>query len=294
MSPEKFNVTTEIVERLISEQFPHWSNEVVKPVDKGGWDNGTFHLGDDKLIRLPSAEYYVAQVAKEQTWLPKLAPQLPLPIPTPLAQGSANSEYPWPWSIYNWIDGAPANEQNITDMDQFADDLAGFMKVLQQASTDDAPPAGQHNFFRGGDFSIYEKQSRHSIEALEDRIDGEAMTQIIDDAVASSFDDTPVWVHGDIAPGNLLVKDGQLSAVLDFGCCAIGDPACDLVITWTFFTGSARDAFRNAFDSDQATWQRARGWACWKAMLVLQNPDATNAPEAVNSMRVVEDVIAER
>lgn len=217
-------------------------------------------------VRLPSCPDYAEQVEKEQYWLPKLAPYLPLPIATPIAMGKSDVNYPLPWSIYKWLEGEAATTGQISDLYQFARDLAKFLATLQQCDTTEGPVAGTHNFYRGGDLAVYDSETRAAINTLEDRGDVQAITTLWDEALASAWKRPPVWVHGDIATGNLLVKDGILSAVIDFGQLGIGDPACDLVIAWTFFTEKSREVFRASLPFDQATWTRACGWALWKAL----------------------------
>jgi aminoglycoside phosphotransferase (APT) family kinase protein len=143
-------VDAELAVRLVASQFPQWADLPVRPVAAGGSDNRTFHLGDNMLVRMPSALRYAAQVAKEQAWLPRLAPALPPPIPQPLAMGAPGEGYPWPWSVYRWIDGEPASVGRIADLSRFAADLAGFLAALQRIDPTDGPVAGTHSFYRGG------------------------------------------------------------------------------------------------------------------------------------------------
>ena len=187
-------------------------------------------------MRLPSADAYVAQVDKEHRWLPILAPHLPLAIPEPVAMGTPGDGFPRPWSIYRWIKGEPASVGRIGDETVFATNLAAFLAALYAIDASDGPASGKHNFFRGGPLDTFDAQSRKSIELLADEIDRDAATDVWEAALAGRWDRPPVWVHGDITASNLLVADGSLRAVIDFGCAAVGDPACDLVMAWTFFT----------------------------------------------------------
>jgi aminoglycoside phosphotransferase (APT) family kinase protein len=265
----KTDITPAIAARLVASQFPRWADLRVVPVALDGWDNTTFRLGDDLSVRLPSADAYVAQIEKEHRWLPILAPHLPLRIPEPVAMGRPDSSFPRPWSIYRWIDGEPASVDRIADLTEFAVDLAGFLAALYAIDASDGPPPGAHNFFRGGPVDTYDAQTRESIQLLADEIDPEAATEVWEAALASTWDGTPVWVHGDVAASNLLVTEGRLRAVIDFGCAAVGDPACDLVMAWTFFAGESSEMFRSRLPLDGATWARGRGWALWKALITL-------------------------
>jgi aminoglycoside phosphotransferase (APT) family kinase protein len=234
-------IDTSLVRRLVAAQFPRWANLVVSPVDIQGNDNRTFRLGDSMSVRLPSAGRYAAGVEKEQTWLPRLAGQLPLQIPAPLALGMPTEEYPWHWSVYRWLDGEVAQTARIADPGEFATSLAGFLAALQRIDTAGGPPAGAHCFHRGGSLAIFNAQSREAIAALGDGIEGSAATEVWEAALAATWRGPPVWFHGDVSVGNLLVKEGQLSAVVDFGTSGVGDPACDLTIAWTLFEGTSRE-----------------------------------------------------
>lgn len=289
----KPNINTALVETLIADQFPQWSGLRVREVLPNGWDNRTFRLGDEMSIRLPSAERYVAQVEKEQRWLPVLARQLPLAIPTPLETGEPSDDYPWRWSVYSWIEGETAVADRIKDMPEFARDLSGFLSALHGIDTTGAPSAGQHNFYRGGALSVYDGETRRAIEISKQNsdLDTEAFTDIWDIALSSTWQDLPVWIHGDVSSGNLLVRDGELSAVIDFGGLAVGDPACDLSIAWTMFDDASRRAYRERLDLDDATWARARGWTLWKALIIISGISDSNAAEAKTSLRTVERIL---
>ncbi len=289
----KFPVDTALVERLVAAQFPHWAGLPVRPVAEDGWDNWTFRLGDTMKVRLPSAEGYAAQADKEARWLPRLAPQLPVPVPVPLGVGRPAEGFPWTWSVYEWIAGAPATRAGVTDLTRFARDVAGVLAALQRIDAAGGPPPGPHNFFRGAPpMRIYEDEARRGVEALAGAIDTAAAHRLLDAARAAQWNEAPVWVHGDIAVGNLLVRHGRLSAVIDFGCMAVGDPACDLVLAWLFLEGESREAFRTAVAADAGTWVRARAWALWKAAIVLASGGVANPAEAP-PLAVIRSVLAE-
>jgi aminoglycoside phosphotransferase (APT) family kinase protein len=287
-------IDTALVVRLVGGQFPQWANLPVTPVDPGGWDNRTFHLGAEMIVRLPSTAPYAAQVDKEQLWLPRLAPLLPCPIPVPVGIGEPAEGYPWRWSVYRWINGETAAVERIADLRQFAVALAGFLSALQRIDPTDGPPAGTHNFHRGGPLTTYDAETRRAIEALRGRIDADVATAIWETALGAPWRDPPVWLHGDVAAGNLLTHQGQLSGVIDFGCCGVGDPACDLAIAWTLFDGENREAFRAALPLDAAAWARGRGWALWKALIVLAAAPGANHREIETSRRAIDELLADR
>jgi aminoglycoside phosphotransferase (APT) family kinase protein len=262
---DKSDITVELVEGLIAAQFPQWSNLPVKPVEVDGWDNATFRLGSSMSVRLPSADSYAAQVAKEQKWLPVLAPQLPLPIPVPFGQGSPSSLFPRPWSVYGWIDAEVLTIDRVSDTKALASDLAGFLAALY-ACEPAGPSPGAHSFSRGGPVGTWDDQVRANLGAVADVIDTAAAGEVWQAALAARHDAASVWVHGDVTGTNLLVRDGRLAAVLDFGCCAFGDPACDLAIAWTFLADDARKLFKESVPVEASAWARGRGWALWKAL----------------------------
>lgn len=281
-----------LVRRLVPSQFPQWRDLAVTPVEVDGWDNRTFRLGEDMSVRLPSGKGYAPQVDKEQRWLPVLAPYLPLPIPVPLAKGTPAEGYPYDWSVYRWIDGETASAERIADLRTFATTLGDFLTALQQIDPTGGPAAGAHSFFRGAALTTYDAETRRAIAALGGRIASERATAVWDAAVAARWHGAPVWFHGDVAAGNLLVDEGRLAAVIDFGCSGVGDPACDLTIAWTLFSGESREAFRTALSVDAATWARGRGWALWKALIGLAAEIDTN-PAAASTRRVIDHVISD-
>jgi aminoglycoside phosphotransferase (APT) family kinase protein len=143
--PQRITVDVDDVRRLVSGQFPQFADLPVEPVADGSWDNWTFRLGPERLVRLPSAAEYALAVDKEHRWLPILAAGLPLPIPTPLAKGEPDAGYPHPWSVYRWLDGEPASREGVADPVRFALDLAGFLAALQGIDAAGGPRPGIHN-----------------------------------------------------------------------------------------------------------------------------------------------------
>jgi aminoglycoside phosphotransferase (APT) family kinase protein len=281
-----------LARRLVDSQFPQWAGLPIVPVEVGGWDNRTFRLGDDLTVRLPSGDWYALAVDKEQRWLPVVAPSLPLPVPTPVARGLPDLGYPFPWSVYRWLNGRPASLSAIRDLTAFATALAEFLVALQGVDPTGGPEPGRHNFFRGGPLTTYADETLRAIDALGDAVPGEVALRTWDEAVAATWYGDPVWFHGDVAVGNLLVRDGALAAVIDFGTSGVGDPACDMVIAWTLLSGPSRDAFRRTLGVDAGTWARGRGWALWKALITLAA--AGTGPEAAVPRKVIAQVLADR
>jgi aminoglycoside phosphotransferase (APT) family kinase protein len=289
----KADITADLVSRLIADQFPQWAGLPVRPVEADGVDNTTFRLGQTMSVRLPSAGVYVEQVDKEHRWLPVLAGQLPLPIPEPLARGVPGNGFPRPWSVYRWIDGDPATAEGIADMPGFAADLADFLVALYQIDPAGGPGPGTHNFFRGGPVAVYDGETQDALAALQGQIDTALAAEVWRAALRASWQGPPVWFHGDAQPGNLLLRDGRLSAVIDFGTSGVGDPACDTTIAWTFLSGESSRIFRQRLPFDEATWARGRGWAIWKAMIVLVEALKDDPEDAVYTKGVIEAILAD-
>src|SRR4051794_24517483 len=217
MPIDRSDIDASLARRLVESQFPHWAGLPVRPVALDGWDNRTFRLGDELSVRLPTGDWYAKQVAKEQRWLPALAPQLPLPIPAPVARGEPAPGYPYPWSVYRWLDGEPAATAAVADRERLAGDVAAFLRALARCDASGGPEPGEHNFFRGGPLAHYEREALDAVEALGERIPREAVLRVWEDAMRTAWEHDPVWFHGDVAAGNLLVRDGRLAAVIDFG-----------------------------------------------------------------------------
>ncbi|WP_230305160.1 GNAT family N-acetyltransferase, partial [Legionella pneumophila] len=214
---------------------------------------------------------------------------LPIPIPAPLAMGKPSTLYPWKWSINHWLPGETAAVTPINDLPEFAHDLALFLKALQSINSIGGPLAGPQSFYRGGDLAVYDSETHKAIENLKDNIDFHSATQVWEKALSTSWQNPPVWVHGDVSVGNLLLSQGKLSAVIDFGQLAIGDPACDLAIAWTLFEGKSRSIFLETLELDSKTWERGRAWALWKSMMYLVNQQTEMNFEAKRALRTIHE-----
>lgn len=293
--PQRITVGVEQVRRLVQKQFPQWAKLAVEAVAEGGWDNWTFHLGADKLVRLPSAPEYAQAVEKEQRWLPVIARSVPLPIPVPLAQGEPSADYPHSWSVYQWIDGVTATADRIADPVQFAVELAQFLVALQGIDAAGGPQPGIHNWFRGGSLRTYDRDTRQVFEELGSHFDVELARDIWASALGARWDGVDRWFHGDLAQGNCLLRQGRLAAVIDFGTCGVGDPACDLAIAWTLLTSDGRRAFRDQLSVDAGSWARGRGWALWKTLATYSHThdDPEAKMESLDAKRVLGEILSE-
>ncbi|MCP5505401.1 MAG: aminoglycoside phosphotransferase family protein [Chlamydiales bacterium] len=270
-------IDTKLVQNLIATQFPQWNALPITPVQNGGWDNRTFHLGTEMVIRMPSDKSYAMQVEKEQLWLPLLAPHLPLSIPSPIAMGAPSNAYPYHWSIYRWIEGRTIEDESPSAKLSYAKELANFLSAFHKIKTEGGPPPGYHSFHRGGNLSHYTPDIEKALSLLEGKMNTAKAKSFWSQAASTKWTHPPVWVHGDLSPTNLLANHETLTAVIDFGQLTIGDPACDLSIAWTYFDPQSSKVFRSSLVLDEATWLRGKAWALWKALILasglIKGPD---------------------
>jgi aminoglycoside phosphotransferase (APT) family kinase protein len=289
MHADEVDTDASLVRRLLKGQFPQWADLPIQRIESAGTDNAIYRLGDDMAVRLPRIHWAIEQVDKEHRWLPRIAPLLPLAIPDPLAKGAPGEGYPWDWSIQRWLEGENATVEAPADLRQAATGLAKFIIALQRIDPTGGPPAG-----RGVPLVLRDAAMRAAIAEVRGLLDADAVTAAWEAALeAPEWDRPPVWVHGDLLPGNLLVERGRLSAVIDFGGLGVGDPACDLMIAWSLFSGESREVFRAALGVDNATWVRGRGHALSQAIIFIPYYLDTNPAGVRIARRVVDEVLAE-
>ena len=268
MPAAEVDVDEALVTALLADQHPDLAGLAVR-FEANGWDNAMFRLGDEFCVRLPRRTVAADLMLHEQRWLPDLAPRLPLPIPVPVRVGAAALGFPWSWSVCPWFAGASAAATVWVDATAAAVGLGEFIRALHA----DASPAAPRNDFRGGALLDRNVITVERIAALSAEIDGPAIRHAWDDAVAAPrWNGSPRWLHGDLHPANIVVADGVIAAVIDWGDLTAGDPATDLAVAWMLFDRAERVVFRaNAGDIDDDTWDRARGWAVSLALAYLVN-----------------------
>jgi aminoglycoside phosphotransferase (APT) family kinase protein len=260
MHKDELALDDALVRRALAEQFPAWADRPLRRVEPSGTDNAIFRLGDELLLRFARRNGPTQPGGKEFEWLPRLAPLLPLEVPVPLAQGHPTDEYPWYWDVYSWVAGETVPVAEI-DAEQAARDLAGFVRALQQVDPADAPPG------RGIPLAERDAELRYWLERYEG--DPAVAAEWERALAAPPWDGPPVWHHGDVDVRNWLVRDGRIRGVIDWSAMGVGDPACDVMVAWKLHSHAARDAFRAALPTDDATWERARGWALSQAVAIL-------------------------
>lgn len=289
--------SAEQVRRLLAAQFPQWANLPVRRVASSGTDNAIYRLGDDLVARLPRIDWAVGQVAREQRWLPHLAPHLPLAIPEPLALGAPGEGYPWPWSVYRWLEGDILTADCAPGPDtaqQLARQLAEFIRALQAIDATGGPLPGGENSARGLPLADLDDEIRVAIGQLANDYDTAQLMAVWEASLAVPvWAGTGVWIHGDLQDSNLLLANGRLCAVIDFGCLGVGDPAADVMAAWKLFSGAAREAFRAALAIDEATWLRGRGWALATGVMAVPYYRHTNPVLAAGGRRAIDNALAD-
>jgi aminoglycoside phosphotransferase (APT) family kinase protein len=295
MHADEVNIESFLVGRLLATQFPQWAGLPIEPVPSAGTNNAIYRLGDELAVRLPRIASAIGQLDKEHLWLPRLAPRLPLALPVPLAMGRPGEGYPWPWSVSRWHIGESADQQPLIDQGQMARDLAQFIAALQRIDPAGWPLCSPPISSRGVPLSTRDAPTRTAIAELSGMIDTGAATAAWEASLqAPAWHGPPVWTHGDLLPGNLLIHRGRISAVIDFGVLGVGDPACDLIAAWSLLSQEARPVFRAALSVDDATWARGQGWALSIGLIALPYYQHTNPVFAAIARQMISEVLADR
>lgn len=264
MHADEVLTTPEQVARLVASQHPQWADLPVAPVAEHGTDHLLYRLGADLVVRMPRATWAADQAESDACWLPRIRGRVPVDVPVPVALGDPGEGYPLRWSVAPWLPGAPPDGDNI-DAVALAEQLADFVVALHAVDTTDGPRATDGR--RGSPVRTWDDSVREAIELAGDRIDGRAALRAWEHCLeAPDHAGPPVWIHGDLLAGNLLVHERRLSAVIDFGALGVGDPAPDLQPYWATVPHGAREVFRERVGYDEATWRRGRGWALGPAL----------------------------
>lgn len=269
------------VRRLLTSQFPQWSSRPLERVPDSGTDSAIYRLGKDLGIRMPRIHWAVQQIDKEFKWLGRLARDLPTALPVPIAKGEPGSDYPYPWLIYPWIQGMSLDHAEVRDWRLLVSQIADFILELERIP----PEGGPKPRMRGGSLAKCDESARLGIRYAERMIDMAQALRVWQTAVeAPAWNHDPVWIHGDLLPGNILVRDEQLAGVIDWSGASVGDPACDAMLAWAL-PQAVRKQFRDALGFDDATWARARGWVVQQTAMYIPYYGAS-LPGAVAQAKV--------
>lgn len=281
-----------LVRRLVASQFPTLAAFVVDRLATTSTDNDIYRLGPDMAVRLPRRASAEAPLNKEHEWLPRLAPWLNVAVSLPIAKGVPESEYPYRWSIVRWIEGdLPPLQVNDPAL---ARDVAKFVLALQAIDASSGPVPGAHNFWRGVPLVARDASMRERFDWLSDLPDISVIRSVWDAALnLPAWDEAPVWTHGDLHRGNLLIRDGRLAGVLDWSALAVGDPAGDFGLAWSLLGADARATYRETTAADDATWARGRAWALIEGVLALSYYRGRHDVLAQAGRRIIDAVLAD-
>ncbi len=283
MHADEVSTDAALVRRLLAGQFPHWAELPIEPVSSFGTDNALYRLGGGMVVRLPRIDWAVGATESDFRWLPLLAPRLHVEIPQPLASGVPAEGYPWPWGVYTWVEGEDARDSAVDP-----GELARFVVSLRELDLPDGPAAG-----RGAPLRTRDAATRTAISQLEGEIDVQAAIAAWEAALeVPDWPGPPKWVHGDLLAGNLLLRNGRLTGVIDWSGVGVGDPAADLMGAWSLFEAEERDAFRADVAVDDRTWARGRGLALSQGSVALPYYKETNPVLAGIGRRAIANVLA--
>ncbi len=286
-------IDVQLISALLNAQLPAWSDLPIEALSSEGTDNAVFRIGSDLVARLPKVEWAAGQPAREHQWLSFLASKLPLEIPASIVLGLPGFGYPWHWSVHSWSSGKSATRVDLENP-AAAERLAGFLAAMRAINASGGPESGAENSQRGVPLTERDASVRRALEELHDEPGIAAATAVWDDALsAPACCSEPVWLHGDLQPTNLIMRHGQLAAVIDFGLMGVGDPACDLMAGWTCFGRVSRRIFLSATKADEATVRRGRGWAVSTALIALAYYRHTNPVMAQTSRSTMAEVVCD-
>ncbi len=291
MHADQVDVDEELVGRLLAEQFPDLAGRPLAPVAEQGTDHVLYRLGTERVVRLPVIAWADGQAAREAEWLPRLAPHLPVQVSVPRALGRPGLGYPFRWSVNRWLPGRRLDPASVVTV-ELARDLAGFVRALRSCDTTGAGRPSS----RGLPLSEPERdaETRTALAVIGDLVDATAALAVWEEGQAAPpWEGPPTWFHGDLTAGNLLVQDGRLSGVIDWGPCGVGDPAVELHAAYQLFEPDTRQIFRRALDDDGTMWARARAWAVSMAAMEISYYRHTREEFVSRSIRAIEQVLAD-
>lgn len=293
MHDNEFEINETIIKALLKNQRPEWANLPLKSIQSSGTDNTLFRLGNQYVVRLPRIEWEMGSIRKsidkEYEWIPQIARCLKMPISEPVFKGNSESFYPWPWLVTKWNEGYNPNFEEDKEYELLAKDLAHFLNELHGIKLANGPLSR-----RGVSLKEIDTETRKALANLEGEIDIQSVIFLWNHlSNLPLWVKEPVWVHGDFLPGNILVQNNRLSAVIDFSDVGMGDPACDLIVAWSLLKPYSRRIFKDNLENiDHDTWERGRGWALSIALIMLPYYKNSNPVLAALARRMIENVLS--
>lgn len=291
---DEVDIDGALVRRLLAAQMPEYADLPLWRVPSGGTENVVFRLGVDLAVRLPMQPGAVSGLLKELRWVPVIAPHLTLDVPRVEARGEPGEGYPFPWAVVRWLEGQDGLTGRVDSLEDTARTVGRFVAELQAIDMAEAPAPGSAGFVRGLPLAGRDGAFREALARCEGLFEVDRVRDVWDDALgAPGWDGPPVWLHADLIPGNLLVRDGQVAGVLDFGAMATGDPAYDVTPAWHLLDRAGRQVFREVVGPDEATWRRARGLVVSFGVIALPYYLHTNPAMVATARRGIGEVLAD-
>jgi aminoglycoside phosphotransferase (APT) family kinase protein len=290
MHAQEFDINERLVRALILSQFPEWAHLPLQPVQSYGTDHALFRLGNEYVVRLPRVEWAAGSIDKEWLWVPQISKYLTTPISLPIFKGHPSDLFNWPWLILSWNEGHNPEFEKENEHVQLAADLAHFINQFHKIPVQSGPLSR-----RGLPLKSQDAETKEAIRQLANEYGAHALFSLWQElSNTPAWKSDPVWVHGDLLPGNIIVNNNLLTAVIDFSDVGVGDPACDLIIAWSLFDAPTRALFREKIICDDDTWQRGKGWALSIALIMLPYYKNTNPLLAALAHRMIENCISLR
>lgn len=286
-------LTEEKVKMILQHAWLEYQDEPVVKCKKQGHDNTTFLIGEKYVARFPNKKRYSEIIPLVRNTINKIRPFISIKIPEVIFIGSPSDLFPFDWMISSWIEGESLNLTIDTiDKKILAYDLGLLLKEFQCISFDfDLLAPGYHNYYRDDSFEVYKEEALQTLCFFSYLKNKDIITEILNRAAVSLWNKKPIFVHGDIALGNMLYKNNKLNALIDFGTFAMGDPACDLMMTWNFFEGESRAIFKNRVNYDFDTWVRGMAWTLWKSIIELAHCQHLQINTSENLYKTIDDII---
>ena len=297
MYDNEIALTEKDVRLLLQHQFPQFADLTLSYIQESGTENALYRLGDEYIVRLPrfvsdidAFEKNEKTLAKELQYLPYLAKHLSFAISRPLFKGAPSKDYPFSWTISKWNEGHNPPFEQADEYAEFAKDIAQFVNELHAVPVEDGPYSR-----RGVTLSLLDKQTQEALSELNEDIDV-PKARLLWEALRDIpyWEHAPVWIHGDLLPGNILINNNRLSAIIDFSDLGLGDPACDLVPAWCLFSANSRQIFKkHLVNVDKHTWLRGKGWALSIALILLPYYKTRSPMMATLARQMLKNIFSE-
>lgn len=288
MHDDEIHIDERVIRGLVRTQLPQWRDLTIERVESAGTDNALFRLGSDMVLRLPLTTGAASSLGKELEVLPLLGDRLPFPVPTLFVVCRPDDDFPHRWTVYGWIEGASLDTTSVGDEELLTADLVSFLRALR--AVDIQGPTSH----RGQGLAVQDGEVRAALPRLRGLIDAQAAAAAWEEALsAPGWREEPVWVHGDLLPGNILVAGDRLAGIIDWSAAGVGDPACDLIVGWACHSQSSRERLRAELKVDDATWARGRGWALSIGLIALPYYKETNPGFASTARHLIDQVLTD-